>query len=120
MIVTGNKARDAQDWPAAASAYRDALEADPSLSHIWVQLGHALKEQRDLEGCAGRLSDGDGRFSACRRSLAPSGASPQGTRRSGSGQSSYMRALRQEPPIPTRCAKWGSSSAVATAPRCAS
>jgi glycosyltransferase involved in cell wall biosynthesis len=43
-IVSGNKARDALDWRAAACAYRAALDGDPDLGHIWVQYGHALKE----------------------------------------------------------------------------
>lgn len=47
-IALGNEARAARNWPAAAAAYREALEADPSLTHIWVQLGHALKEEGDL------------------------------------------------------------------------
>ncbi|WP_083528706.1 glycosyltransferase family 1 protein [Hyphomicrobium sp. CS1BSMeth3] len=43
-IAEGNKARDGKDWPQAAMAYRTSLERDPSLFHIWLQYGHALKE----------------------------------------------------------------------------
>ena len=49
LLGRANAARDRQDWPEAATAYRAALRLDPSLAHIWVQLGHAAKEagQRD-------------------------------------------------------------------------
>lgn len=50
LLVRGNAARDRQDWAAAATAYRAALEADPALPHIWVQLGHATKEAGDPAG----------------------------------------------------------------------
>lgn len=43
----GDDARARQDWPAAAAAYRWAVEAQPDLVPIWIQLGHALKEQGD-------------------------------------------------------------------------
>jgi glycosyltransferase involved in cell wall biosynthesis len=49
-IADGNESRSARDWAAAAAAYRAALDEDPALGHIWVQLGHMLKEQTDLEG----------------------------------------------------------------------
>lgn len=45
LIAAGDRARDARDWGAAALAYRQALDANPRLAAIWVQLGHALKEQ---------------------------------------------------------------------------
>lgn len=40
----GDAARDRGDWKAAAFHYTAALEADPTLRHIWIQLGHAQKE----------------------------------------------------------------------------
>ena len=43
-VASGDRARDAKDWPAAARAYRNALTLRPRLVHIWVQYGHALKE----------------------------------------------------------------------------
>lgn len=43
-------ARDARRWPEAASGYRTYLEASPTATAIWVQLGHALKESGDREG----------------------------------------------------------------------
>ncbi|MDR3508716.1 MAG: glycosyltransferase [Caulobacteraceae bacterium] len=39
-----NRARDAKDWAAAVVGYRDALRRDPTLAHIWIQLGHSHKE----------------------------------------------------------------------------
>lgn len=49
-VASADQARDARDWPTAASGYRKALEADPRQPAIWVQLGHALKEQGDFAG----------------------------------------------------------------------
>jgi glycosyltransferase involved in cell wall biosynthesis len=46
FIARGDSARDAKEWDTAALRYRDALDADESLAHIWVQYGHALKESR--------------------------------------------------------------------------
>lgn len=43
-----DEARDRGDWSAAAAAYRDYLELVPSDFGIWVQYGHALKEDRRL------------------------------------------------------------------------
>lgn len=66
-IRLGDYHRDARRWPAAAGAYRQAVRIDPSMGGIWVQYGHALKEQGDLEGALGAygkaqrngLDDGD-------------------------------------------------------------
>jgi len=44
LIRQGNAARDRKDWAAAADAYRAAVEGDPALWHIWIQLGHMQKE----------------------------------------------------------------------------
>ena len=44
LIQHGNGARGVKDWANAVSAYRAALEQDPQLQHIWVQLGHMLAE----------------------------------------------------------------------------
>ncbi len=49
LIRRGNEARDRQDWNASAAAYRAVLETDPALRHIWIQLGHMLKETRRTE-----------------------------------------------------------------------
>lgn len=52
LLVEANRARDARDWPLAAERYAAALEADPSLAHIWVQRGHALRESGDTAAAA--------------------------------------------------------------------
>jgi glycosyltransferase involved in cell wall biosynthesis len=44
LIQQGNAARASRAWPEAAGAYRQALELDPKLAHIWIQLGHMSKE----------------------------------------------------------------------------
>ena len=40
-----DRARDARDWEAASRHYRTALDYAPADAAIWVQYGHALKEQ---------------------------------------------------------------------------
>jgi glycosyltransferase involved in cell wall biosynthesis/Flp pilus assembly protein TadD len=49
-IARGDAARDRRDWIAAALHYQEALQQQPELRHIWIQLGHARKESGDLEG----------------------------------------------------------------------
>ena len=44
VIARGNAARDRQDWTDAAARYRQALEMDPGLAHILVQLGNMENE----------------------------------------------------------------------------
>jgi tetratricopeptide (TPR) repeat protein len=43
-VSRGDCARDAGEWELAARYYREALQALPNASAIWVQYGHALKE----------------------------------------------------------------------------
>jgi glycosyltransferase involved in cell wall biosynthesis len=45
LVASGDAARGRGDWAAAATAYRAALEEQPDLAAIWVQLGHAEKER---------------------------------------------------------------------------
>lgn len=49
LISRGDAARDLSDWTVAEEAYGSVVELDPSLSGIWVQLGHALKENGKIE-----------------------------------------------------------------------
>lgn len=51
-VRRGDEARARRDWAAAASAYRAAVEVDPTLVPIWIQLGHALKECNQLAAAA--------------------------------------------------------------------
>jgi radical SAM protein with 4Fe4S-binding SPASM domain len=44
LVRNGDVARDQRRWPDAREAYARALRRKPSLAHIWVQYGHALKE----------------------------------------------------------------------------
>jgi glycosyltransferase involved in cell wall biosynthesis len=48
LLTAANAARARSDWGSAAKHYGSALEQDPHLAHIWIQLGHALKEGGDL------------------------------------------------------------------------
>lgn len=62
-VRAGNIARGNQDWHSAANAYREALAREPSLQHIWIQLGHMEKEAGEIDRAtsayqeAARLSD---------------------------------------------------------------
>ncbi len=49
LVRRGDDANRRRSWHDAETAYRAALDRDASLTHIWVQYGHALKEQRRLE-----------------------------------------------------------------------
>lgn len=48
LLTAANAARGRSDWQSAARHYAAALEQDPDLAHIWIQLGHAQKESGDL------------------------------------------------------------------------
>ena len=48
FVQKGDKERDAQNWAEAADAYQRAVDQNPALWHIWVQLGHALKESGSI------------------------------------------------------------------------
>jgi glycosyltransferase involved in cell wall biosynthesis/tetratricopeptide (TPR) repeat protein len=48
-IHLGDQARDLHQWEVAARYYREALTRSPDNTPIWVQYGHALKEQGLLE-----------------------------------------------------------------------
>ena len=45
LITAGNDANARRAWPEAETAYSAALALDPTRHAIWVQYGHALKEQ---------------------------------------------------------------------------
>jgi tetratricopeptide (TPR) repeat protein len=49
FVAQGDDANRNRDWPRAASFYAAALLRDGALGPIWVQFGHALKEQGMLE-----------------------------------------------------------------------
>jgi GT2 family glycosyltransferase/tetratricopeptide (TPR) repeat protein/glycosyltransferase involved in cell wall biosynthesis/SAM-dependent methyltransferase len=52
-IRAGDRELRAGNPAAAAQHYRDAVGGSPGLRAIWVQLGHALKEQGDYVGAEG-------------------------------------------------------------------
>ena len=43
-VSLGDSAREAHDWPMAATHYENHLKTVPQDAAIWVQYGHALKE----------------------------------------------------------------------------
>lgn len=65
-VVQGDSARNNAAWDAAARHYRRALQIQPHVAGIWMQLGHAVKEQGDVESAeaayltAQRLKPDDG------------------------------------------------------------
>src|SRR5580765_928506 len=46
-IAIADRFRDSGKWEDARSSYEQALNLDPSLQPIWIQLGHAHKESGD-------------------------------------------------------------------------
>ena len=64
----GDAARDVEDWHGAEQHYRQHLERSPADTAIWVQLGHAQKEQ-------GRLKDAEASYRKA-MTLAPDDADP--------------------------------------------
>jgi glycosyltransferase involved in cell wall biosynthesis len=53
LIGRADRARDEKDWDNAVRNYRDALDIDGDMAHIWVQYGHALKESRRFDEAEG-------------------------------------------------------------------
>jgi glycosyltransferase involved in cell wall biosynthesis len=49
-IAEADRKRDDRLWAEAAALYRAALNLEPDLAPIWVQLGHTLKESGDHQG----------------------------------------------------------------------
>ncbi len=48
LVTLGDDANRRRNWSEAEKFYRAALAIDPNLSAIWIQLGHAIKEQSRL------------------------------------------------------------------------
>ena len=96
-VRAGDRARDERDWATASRCYRRALARNGGLYHIWVQLGHALKEHGDLDGARDAYEHA--------QLLAPMAADPslhighvrklQGD--PGAAGHHYLAALRKEP-----------------------
>lgn len=62
LVTAGDAANRERNWPLAERHYREALERDPSLGAVWVQLGHAVKEQGrvcEAEACYRRATTVD-------------------------------------------------------------
>src|SRR3954447_21568755 len=56
LISSADLARDSRRWSEAEVLYRTALDVNDSLAPIWVQYGHALKEQKKLQQAEGAYS----------------------------------------------------------------
>lgn len=48
LLRGADAARDGKDWSKAAGLYKEYLEIKPDHCAIWVQLGHALKEDKNI------------------------------------------------------------------------
>ncbi len=94
-----DRARDAGEWDLAAGYYREALQAMPGASAIWVQYGHALKE-------SGHIVEAE---RAYRRSLSLSpdaadthlqlGHVLKLQRRMGEAEAAYLRSAALDPAL---------------------
>src|SRR5436190_10013782 len=49
LVADADRYRGVGDWPNAAARYQDALKVNTESAPIWVQFGHALKEQGHLQ-----------------------------------------------------------------------
>lgn len=47
LLKAANEARDLRRFPEAAALFRQALDRDPALAHVWVQYGHMLRENEE-------------------------------------------------------------------------
>ncbi len=45
ILAVADSARDSRDWAKAEAKYREYLTHEPQAGDVWVQVGHALKEQ---------------------------------------------------------------------------
>ena len=48
LLRDADEARDGKDWSKAAGLYKQYLELSPDDCAIWVQMGHALKEDKNI------------------------------------------------------------------------
>lgn len=49
LIARGNTARANEDWKSAAQHFGQAVELNPALVHIWIQLGHMHKQLENYD-----------------------------------------------------------------------
>lgn len=98
-IAAGDRARDRRDWHAAADSYAVALKLQPGNTAIWIQRGHALKEDgrlADAEQCyrqAIRLDPTQGEFHLQLGHVAKMRGEP------GMAVAAYAEALRVDPDL---------------------
>ena len=108
FITIGNEANQRRLWAEADAAYAAALALDPTLTAIWVQYGHALKEQGFLQRAE----------QAYRRSLALDDTMADTHLQLGhvlklqgqvpAAQTAYMEAYRRDPKSPNSRAELAS------------
>ena len=98
LIACADRARDERDWDNAARHYRDALDVDGGMAHIWVQYGHALKESR-------RYDDAESAYQAALAihdqadTHLQLGHLHKITGRRRDAEEDYLRALEREPEL---------------------
>lgn len=96
MIARGDACRDKRDWSGAAQFYRTALNIDPRLAHIWVQLGHALKETQQYRQAEEAYNKAAGLEDAADTHL-QLGHLYKVMGRHRQAETHYLRALEQQP-----------------------
>lgn len=57
ILKEANDARSRGDHAVAVALYRDALDRDPSLAHIWIQCGHMLRKIGDYGAAEGAYNE---------------------------------------------------------------
>lgn len=99
-ISLGNAARSAREWAAAATAYRDAVTIEPGLAHVWIQLGHMLKETGDLNGASEAYATADALSATDVEAAVRRGEIAQRLGRGREALNFYLDALRRDPLAP--------------------
>jgi glycosyltransferase involved in cell wall biosynthesis len=105
LIATANRARDGRQWEAAVAGYRAALDGDPSLVHIWIQLGHAHKELGAVEQAERCYSEASERAPGSAEPHVHLGHLAKDQGRIGEANRHYLAAVQAEPNHPDALAE---------------
>lgn len=97
LIRQADEARDARRWVDARTSYREALDLDPQLPHIWIQYGHSLKESGELAAAEAAYREGIRLAPTNPDSHLQLGHSLKLQRRSRAAGEAYVEALKLDP-----------------------
>lgn len=96
-IRAGDAARASQDWSRAARDYRLALDEEPHLYHLWVQLGHMEKEAGAIERAAVAYEEAARLKAGQAEPLLHLGHMAKAWRQPEEAARHFVRALQREP-----------------------